>query len=371
MKRSIKVVICTLLMLLAASMSAAAADYAAEDAKNNGGLGDGMVVLEFASGEINRGEEKEYTIDIPFEAILSINSYYDEDTHGEYNVMLPDLDIDEYFSGDSASDFSYYVSTSAVKPGKYTIKVKTDQFDETTTYCFTVRAFPTTEMLAKSIWYPNKKETLAVGAKTQLLCTLEPYYATDELKWSSSKESVASIRDGFLIGKKIGTSKITVKSKQSGIQKSFSLVVNEMDINMWTSEKKLNLQKFVKGIPGYKNGKWSSSNKAVVKVSSNGKLTPMKSGKAVIKVVIKGQTYKFNIYSYKKSVLQKKAKDALTILTYFPDYLRVDKTIYSIAKDRSAVLVGLKYTVQDGNKYPTQGSFAYVAEDKTYSYGFV
>lgn len=166
---------------------------------------------------------------------------------------------------------------------------------------------------AKSNLKLNKTKTiLYVGQNV----TLKVNNATNKVKWSSSKKSVATVSSkGKVIAKKKGTTTITAKigSKKLNCKvtvKNPYLSKTKVTVNQGKSiTLKLN---------GSKAKTWTSSNKKIAIVNSKGKVTAKKSGTATITVkTINGKSYKCKIivkkddYVYPENPIQAKVEKEL------------------------------------------------------------
>lgn len=111
--------------------------------------------------------------------------------------------------------------------------------------------------------------------------------------WSSSNSKIASVNaDGKVTAKKAGVAKITVtvngfKKVCKVTVKKISLKVNKTSLTMGINQTKL-LSASVVG-PSQKIA-WSTSNKNIVKITSDGKITALKRGKATIRAKANGLT---------------------------------------------------------------------------------
>lgn len=142
----------------------------------------------------------------------------------------------------------------------------------------------------------NTKKTirLAVGSQLTLTPTLIPATAKSTYTWKSTKKKVASVRDGVVIAKKVGTARITVttynKKKASVKVKVYdpsrptSVSLNMKGTQTLSVGDVLQLTATLRPNTARSNLKWKSSNKKVARVGANGKVTALKPGKATITV---------------------------------------------------------------------------------------
>ena len=103
---------------------------------------------------------------------------------------------------------------TALKPGKATITVKTDDGGRTATCEVTVNAkvYP-----VESVSLDRTSAELTEGDELTLAATVKPDNATDKsVVWSSSNSSVASVTEGKVTALKPGSATITVKTVDGG-----------------------------------------------------------------------------------------------------------------------------------------------------------
>ena len=182
---------------------------------------------------------------------------------------------------------------TALKAGKATITVKTDDGGKTATCEVTVNAkvYPVT-----SVSLDKTSATLTEGDELTLTATVNPDNATNKnVTWTSSNGAVASVSNGKVIALKAGKATITVKTEDGGKTATCEVTVNakvypvtgvtlDKTSATLTEGDELTLTATVNPDNATnKNVTWSSSNSAVASVS-NGKVTAMKAGKATITV---------------------------------------------------------------------------------------
>lgn len=163
------------------------------------------------------------------------------------------------------------------------------------------------------------KLTMAVGATKVLGATVYPENASDKtVKWSSSDKSIVSVNSaGMLTAKRKGAAVITAKTKDGDHKATCTVTVvsyatgvemgySNVTINAGTS--KMLTARVMPSTASNKKIKWSSSNKKVVTVNSEGKITAVAGGTATIKAT-SGDGKAFG--TCKVSVLQKVSKITL------------------------------------------------------------
>lgn len=203
--------------------------------------------------------------------------------------------------------------------------------------------------------------------------------------WSSTNSSVASVSNGKVVGKSVGTAIITVTSAD----KSATCIVNVVDKvalnNISLSKSSLNLKEgesqnltinYSPGNATKKKVSWSSSNKDVAEVDNNGNITAKKAGTTVITVVSNDGGYTSQctvlVEAISKSVvsisldktelkLQVGDEDTLNV-KFNPDYAENKKVSWSSSNKKvvkvddgkiiavSAGTAEIKVISEDGNK---------------------
>ena len=174
----------------------------------------------------------------------------------------------------------------AVGKGKTKITVKTPDGKKTAVCTVTVKI-------------PSKKVTMNVkeiyvvkGKKISLKATMNPIDSTNKIKWSSSKKSVATVKNGKVTAKKTGTAVITAKTTSGKkvtckvhvvkkAKKSTSIKLNKKQLTMKTGGR-YELKAKVKPFNSTDIVKWKSSNKKIATVDQFGTVKAKKAGKVKI-----------------------------------------------------------------------------------------
>lgn len=144
---------------------------------------------------------------------------------------------------------------------------------------------------ATSVKLNKKTLSLNKGKYYQLKATITKN-STDTLRWSSSNKKVATVdKNGVVIAKKKGTTKITVKTasgKKATCTVKVKIPATKVKLNKTsvTLKKGKTLQLKATKTPSNSTDKvtWKSSNKKVVTVTAKGKVKALKKGKAAITV---------------------------------------------------------------------------------------
>ena len=172
---------------------------------------------------------------------------------------------------------------TAVKIGCATITAKSG--DKSATCAITVAATPVT-----SVTLDKTTASLKTGETVTLTATVKPDDATDKtVIWSTSDASVATVNDGVVTAKKVGTATITAKAGDKSATCAITVVatpVTSVTLNQTTASLKtgetVTLTATVK--PDNATNKtvtWSTSDASVATVS-NGVVTAIKVGTATI-----------------------------------------------------------------------------------------
>ena len=176
---------------------------------------------------------------------------------------------------------------TAIKAGRAVIKAKTLNGGYEATCNVTVYV-PVTgiKLNASSL-------KLAKGTTRLLRATVKPSNATTtDVTWSSSNTKVATVSAAGLINtKQIGATKITATSSDGKmtascvvtvIQQAEKVNISATSVNLNVGKTKTLTASVQPSTATYKGIKWSSSNKKVATVSSNGVIKAIKAGTAII-----------------------------------------------------------------------------------------
>lgn len=136
-------------------------------------------------------------------------------------------------------------------------------------------------------------KTLAKGSKVQLSAKVKPSTASQEVKWSSSNDSIASVdKSGKVLAKKAGKATITAACKgHEKIKDSFTLTVIDnpvksitisCDAKLINTTDTLKMKAKVSPSDAIQFVDWSSSNNKVATISAEGKLTAVAKGTVTI-----------------------------------------------------------------------------------------
>lgn len=138
--------------------------------------------------------------------------------------------------------------------------------------------------------------SLNLGSTLRLSATMSPSTAQSDLKWTSSNKKIAKVSDGVVIPVKAGIVTITTKTLKGGKtakvkikvvdpSKPTKVSLNKSSTITMKKGETLSLQATIEPTTAANSKlQWSSSNKKVVEVDSNGVLEAIKKGSATITV---------------------------------------------------------------------------------------
>ena len=190
--------------------------------------------------------------------------------------------------------------------------------------------------------------TLDIGKTLTLKATIKPTNASNKnITWSSDNTSVATVKDGIVTTKKVGTATITATAADgSGKKATCTITVTEPKITVTgvTINGKTNASQSIR--VGYtielksavtpsnanQNVTWTSSNKNVATVDTKGNVTSKSAGTAVITAA---STQDKN----------KKATYTITVIQQV-EKLELEQNVYQITKDKS---IKINATIKPAN----------------------
>lgn len=174
---------------------------------------------------------------------------------------------------------------SAKKAGKAIITAKAG--DKKVTCAVTVKVPASKVSLNTKLIYMVK------GKKVDVKATISPSDTTDKITWTSSNKKVATVKNGKITAKKIGTTTITAKAGKNSASVKVHVVskpkkAKKVKLNRKSVTLKVKKTLTLKATVSPKNSTdtftWKTSNKKIAKVDKFGKVTALKKGKAVITV---------------------------------------------------------------------------------------
>lgn len=146
---------------------------------------------------------------------------------------------------------------------------------------------------------------LALGGSEQLEVIYVPYHTTDDrtVIWESSDEEIVTVHNGRIEGKKLGSATITAKVGEKTAVCEVLVVIPLLSVELNKTSIELNVGdtfnlEFIKNPHNTTIAAepiWQSTNKGIVTVDSNGKITAVSGGKAVVVVTIDGKSAICNV----------------------------------------------------------------------------
>lgn len=258
-------------------------------------------LIKNAYGELKKGASKSYSFTMPADGKTTLYFYgFYEDyndssdieyTYGDCIIKVTDSQGKTVYSKEKSISFDSTSLTFSLKKGKYKLTIKeNDDFN----FSYRMSLYFVTKATIKTTKLSVSKTSLVLskGSSSTLIATVSPTYSTDELKWTSSNSSVASVSSsGKVTAKALGKATITVRSGSKTA--SCKVTVNKATVSV-LKNKTLSLSAYVKHIANYKTGTWSSSNTSVAYVNSAGTVTGRSSGSSTITFKTKdGARYTF------------------------------------------------------------------------------
>lgn len=181
---------------------------------------------------------------------------------------------------------------TGVKSGKATITAKTHN-GKTASLTVTVKANSSPVVPVQSVRLSQTTGKVKAGAKLKLTATVSPSNATNKsLSWSSSNTNVAVVDNGTVIGRAVGTAKITVRSNngksatatitvERGYVDVTGVALNKGSLSVNVGATAKLVATVLPQSASNKTVTWSSSNPSVATVS-NGTVKGVKAGTATI-----------------------------------------------------------------------------------------
>ena len=194
--------------------------------------------------------------------------------------------------------YQWAVSFSAFENNNYnregTITIKTS--DESVDVAVKQEGKKGEYVPVASVSLSSTELTLTEGDTYEIVATVNPSNASEKtVTWSSSNTAVATVSSsGIVTANNVGTAAITVKTDDGGKTASCSVTVKPVSVSSVTLDKETLTLKIGETysltatvLPenaANKRVSWSSSNTSVAMVNSNGKVTAISVGSAIITV---------------------------------------------------------------------------------------
>ena len=184
-------------------------------------------------------------------------------------------------------------NVSALKPGKATITVTTEDGGKTATCEVTVEKAP---VKVTGVTLNYKERTITIGNAGTLIATVQPEDAANKkVTWSSSDESIVKVgQDGAVTPRKEGTATITVTTEDGGFTATCEVTATAKVIAVSGVKLDKTSQTIYVG-DGFQlkatisptnasnpEVTWTSSKESVAKVDKTGKVTGVAAGTATI-----------------------------------------------------------------------------------------
>ena len=166
---------------------------------------------------------------------------------------------------------------TGVSVGLATVKVEVEGLGELAVNVqVTVKGVPALDILGDLF--------TTIGSETTL--TADVKYASGDVEWSSSDETIATVNGGVVRGLKVGT--VTITAKLGELVKSVDFTVNNIPIVIEGEQKvysgdTIQFSANLNGAP-ITGGEWASADGTVAEVDADGKVTGVRVGNVTISV---------------------------------------------------------------------------------------
>lgn len=258
---------------------------------------------------------------------------------------------------------------TGVKEGVATITVKSAADNTKTATCtITVKA----ASVAASITLDKTIAEVEVGKDITLKATTTPAEGVT-VKWTSSDETIAKVKDGKVTGVKAGKAIITAALVENGKESvkidcsvtvtevARKVVLEETKLDMTVGEEKT-LKATVEGYTDASNGKvtWTTSDKTIATVDENGKVVALKEGSVKITATNTENTVKV------EAVCEITIKSGVTLKT------KDGAEVYVLKDDKYVKATAADYEKKDAKFYIYTDVYKYqgwqTIDGKTYYY---
>ncbi len=248
---------------------------------------------------------------------VSLNKISEELYVGQTSALIatvtPDNATNQNITWTSSDTSVASVSDSgvvtAISAGTATITVTTEDGGFTATCEITVEEEEIETVNVTGVILNKSSETIKVGENLSLIATVTPDNATNQnITWTSSNNSVATVSGGVVTAVAEGTTLITVTTEDGGyaatcsvtVEKAATVVetINVTSVSLNVSNVELEIgdvYTFVATLnpsnATNKNVTWTSSDESIIKISDNGILTTVAEGTATITVTTEDGGY--------------------------------------------------------------------------------
>ncbi|MGN0169142.1 MAG: Ig-like domain-containing protein [Lachnospiraceae bacterium] len=311
---------------------------------------------------IDKSNNEHYTIEFLDLSMYLYDAYIDLNMGESYDVLYHINNGDgteqvEFVSSDpEIASVDEYGKLKAIQPGSTYVTVTLKKSGEIICYdeCHVTVLDPILSADKLTI-YLNQKSQLSVINVMNM-----------DIKWSSSKKTVATVNSkGMITAKKKGSAVIT--ATVNGVKLKCKVTVKNPSMSKSrTLTKGFSDYIYVYGGDG-KRIKWSSSNSKICSVNKNGKLTGKKLGTCVIKAKVDGQTLscKVKVTENAWKSTQPKAMTDISFGSMCVDVRKMEfqgtklKITYKVINKTGNTIKGFEYMIFNMSKY---GSNIFVKE---------
>lgn len=179
-------------------------------------------------------------------------------------------------------------NVTAIKAGKATISVISEEGGKSATCVVTVKA---KVIIVSSVTLSKTSVSLKVGETITLEAKVNPDDATDKMvSWTTSDATVATVDNGVVTAKKVGTATITAKAGDKTATCTITVepfYVTSISLDQTNITLNIGESRTLKATITPENATdkmviWTSSNSSVATVDNNGKVSAVKAGNTTI-----------------------------------------------------------------------------------------
>lgn len=234
---------------------------------------------------------------------LSFDLYQSTATKTITATVLGDTDVDTSVVWTSSNKGVATVSDGVVTPigvGQTTITA-TSTVDSSKSDTCVVTVSDSTPIAVTGVSLDKINASVSLGSTLTLTATIEPSNATNKnVAWSSSDESVATVSDGVVTSKAVGTATITVTTEEGGFTASCTVTVTAAPVITYQLEADQETVPYMSGTNhqvsvGVKLYKYSNGVKGSQVASSTGSVDTSVLGPAKISYTYQSVTYETSV----------------------------------------------------------------------------
>lgn len=200
---------------------------------------------------------------------------------------------------------------TALKVGSATITA-TSTVDSTKNDTCTVTVDDSTPVAVTGVTLNKTSASISLGNTITLVATVTPTNATNKnVTWSSSDESVATVSDGVVTSKAVGTATITVTTEEGGFTASCTVTVTAAPVITYQLEADQETVSYMSGTDhqvsvGVKLYQYSNGVKGSQVASSTGSVDTSVLGPTIISYTYQSVTYKTTVKVTNNGAIQNK-----------------------------------------------------------------